>query len=147
MCRDRDDLEATHFGGQAVQEGEWVDFPPSPEEPGRVPNRIGRSVVLAPTHLAETGKPAHMEALVTGGQSDAPASKPRSRIRLIALAAVAAAALTTAGYFGSEWWTTGRFVVSTDDAYVGADTTTLATKISMSPRSRLTTTSRSIPAT
>jgi len=41
-----------------------------------------------------------------------------------------AAALTTAGYFGSEWWTTGRFVVSTDDAYVGADTTTLATKIS-----------------
>jgi membrane fusion protein (multidrug efflux system) len=65
-----------------------------------------------------------------GKPSDAPAGKPRSRIRLIALAAVATAALAVAGYFGSEWWTTGRFIVSTDDAYVGADTTTLATKIS-----------------
>jgi membrane fusion protein (multidrug efflux system) len=65
-----------------------------------------------------------------GRQSDAPVAKPRSRIRLIALAAVATAALTAAGYFGNAWWTTGRFMVSTDDAYVGADTTTLATKIS-----------------
>jgi len=48
MYRDRDDLGATHFGGQAVQEAEWVDFPPSSEEPSRVPARTGRSVVVAP---------------------------------------------------------------------------------------------------
>ena len=38
MYRDRDDSETAHFGGQAVQQGEWVDFPPSPEEPSRVPS-------------------------------------------------------------------------------------------------------------
>src|SRR5262249_12091275 len=35
-----------------------------------------------------------------------------------------------AGYFGSHWWTVGRFLVSTDDAYVGAKNATLAAKIS-----------------
>jgi membrane fusion protein (multidrug efflux system) len=128
MYRDRDDSESTHFGGQAVQEGEWVDFPPSPEEPSRVPARIDRSMVPA-THFDEAG-PHTTEAGTAGKPSDAPVGRRRSRLRLIALSAVAIAALTGLGYFGSEWWTTGRFMVSTDDAYVGADTTTLATKIS-----------------
>ena len=57
MYRDRDDSETAFFGGQAVQQGEWVDFPPSPEEPGRVPARIGRSVVLAPTPVNKAGQP------------------------------------------------------------------------------------------
>jgi membrane fusion protein (multidrug efflux system) len=35
-----------------------------------------------------------------------------------------------AGWFGYDWWTVGRFTVSTDDAYVGAYNTTLATKVS-----------------
>ncbi len=40
------------------------------------------------------------------------------------------ALLGAAGYFGTYWWTAGRFLVSTDDAYVGANTSTLAAKIS-----------------
>jgi membrane fusion protein, multidrug efflux system len=34
------------------------------------------------------------------------------------------------GWFGYDWWTVGRFTVSTDDAYVQAYNTTLAAKVS-----------------
>lgn len=59
---------------------------------------------------------------------DAPAPRKPSRRRLI-LGAVLAAALGIGGWFGAHWWTVGRFEVSTDDAYVGADTSVLAAKV------------------
>jgi membrane fusion protein, multidrug efflux system len=58
-----------------------------------------------------------------------PAEKPRSRKRLI-IGAVLIAALAGGGYEGYGWWTNGRFMVSTDDAYVQADITILAAKAS-----------------
>ncbi len=39
------------------------------------------------------------------------------------------AGLSAGGWFGWDWWVNGRFTVSTDDAYVKADTTVLAAKI------------------
>jgi membrane fusion protein (multidrug efflux system) len=57
-------------------------------------------------------------------------ARPRLLIRRVVLLAVLVAALGTVGYFGTYWWTTGRYLVWTDDAYVGAYTTTLAAKIS-----------------
>jgi membrane fusion protein (multidrug efflux system) len=52
----------------------------------------------------------------------------KGRRRLVLL--VAALLLGSAGsYFGHEWWTSGRFMVSTDDAYVGADFTTVSPRI------------------
>ncbi|GEO15825.1 HlyD family secretion protein [Microvirga aerophila] len=44
--------------------------------------------------------------------------------------AVLAAALGFGGYEGHQWWTNGRFMVSTDDAYVQADITVLSAKVS-----------------
>jgi membrane fusion protein (multidrug efflux system) len=46
------------------------------------------------------------------------------------LAGVALIAAAAIGDFGWNYWTTGRFQVSTDDAYVKADTTVVAPKIS-----------------
>ena len=43
---------------------------------------------------------------------------------------VLAAALAGGGYEGYGWWTNGRFMVSTDDAYVQADITVLSAKVS-----------------
>ncbi len=43
---------------------------------------------------------------------------------------MAAAALAAGGWYGYDWLTVGRFIVSTDDAYVHADATTLAAKVS-----------------
>ncbi len=51
-------------------------------------------------------------------------------LRRALLAAVGAAGLFCAGYFGWDYWTVGRFQVSTDDAYIQADNTTIAPKIS-----------------
>jgi membrane fusion protein, multidrug efflux system len=51
-------------------------------------------------------------------------------IRKRALIGVAVAALLGAGSYGYDYLTSGRFIVSTDDAYVRADATTLAAKVS-----------------
>src|ERR1700744_15434 len=56
--------------------------------------------------------------------------KPTGRLRRLLLAGVAVAALAGASWYGWDFWTTGRFLVSTDDAYVRADNTTIAPKVS-----------------
>ena len=38
--------------------------------------------------------------------------------------------LGVGGWYGHYYWTAGRYLVSTDDAYVGAKNTTLAAKVS-----------------
>jgi membrane fusion protein, multidrug efflux system len=47
----------------------------------------------------------------------------------VLVAAAVVIALAAGGDFGVRWWTTGRYMVSTDDAYVGAHNTTLGAKI------------------
>jgi membrane fusion protein (multidrug efflux system) len=62
-------------------------------------------------------------------QPDAPApAKRKSRRPLLIGAGLAAAA--GAGWLGWNYWTVGRFHVSTDDAYVQADNSTVAPKVS-----------------
>ena len=50
--------------------------------------------------------------------------------RKLLLAGASLVALAGAAYFGWQYWTVGRFEVSTDDAYVQADNTTIAPKVS-----------------
>ena len=59
-----------------------------------------------------------------------PPAKPTGRFRRLLLAGAAAAALAGASWYGWDYWTLGRFLVSTDDAYVRADNTTIAPKVS-----------------
>jgi membrane fusion protein (multidrug efflux system) len=54
----------------------------------------------------------------------------RNRRRLALIGAAAMIALAAGGWYGYHWLTVGRFIVSTDDAYVHADATTLAAKVS-----------------
>ncbi len=58
----------------------------------------------------------------------APAAKGnRSKsLRRLALVAGLLAAVAVGGWYGDYWWTTGRFIESTDDAYVGGNITPLA---------------------
>ena len=62
--------------------------------------------------------------------ANVPAAKPAGRLRRLLLAGVAVAGLAGASFYGWDYWTTGRFLVSTDDAYVRADNTTIAPKVS-----------------
>jgi len=54
----------------------------------------------------------------------------RSGAKMTLAATVAVAAVAAAVYFGHNYWTIGRFQISTDDAYVKADSTTVAPKVS-----------------
>ncbi len=85
--------------------------------------------------IQDSVKPAapHQPTLVpmTPAQPAAPAAAPtppKSRKRLI-LGAVGLAVLAGAGNFGYGYWTDGRFMVSTDDAYVQTDIGSISAKI------------------
>ena len=56
-------------------------------------------------------------------------ARRRGLIKKSALALVLLAAAGMAGSYGHTYWTTGRFLESTDDAYVKADYTTIAPKV------------------
>ncbi len=58
-----------------------------------------------------------------------PKTKKGGGLRRLVLILVAAAALGGGAWYGHGWWTDGRFLVSTDDAYVGADMAVLSPKV------------------
>lgn len=58
----------------------------------------------------------------------AQAAAPKGR-KMRILGGLAAAVLLAGGYEGWHWWSQGRFLVSTDDAYVQADLSLISAKI------------------
>jgi membrane fusion protein (multidrug efflux system) len=79
--------------------------------------------------LLEAPNPASDQA-VNPAPVSVPAAKPAGRLRRLLLAGAAVAALAGTSWYGFDYWTVGRFLVSTDDAYVRADNTTIAPKVS-----------------
>jgi membrane fusion protein (multidrug efflux system) len=77
-----------------------------------------------------------VEDLLPNSGAAAPAVLPppqdpaKGRLRRILVAGAAVVALAAAGWYGWDYWTVGRYLVSTDDAYVKADNTTIAPKVS-----------------
>jgi membrane fusion protein (multidrug efflux system) len=66
-------------------------------------------------------------------QATVPAPQRRSAretFRKLLLAGAAVAVLSGAACYGYDYWTIGRYLVSTDDAYVKADNTTIAPRVS-----------------
>jgi membrane fusion protein, multidrug efflux system len=62
------------------------------------------------------------------------AVRPRGRTwrvsrRQLGLAGAALLVGIGAAWYGHQWWTVGRFIESTDDAYVGGDVTVIAPKV------------------
>jgi membrane fusion protein, multidrug efflux system len=67
------------------------------------------------------------------GTLEQPASARRISVRQIArksgLIVVVLGAVVAGAWYGYTWWTVGRFMETTDDAYVGGDVTTMASKV------------------
>src|ERR1700731_4131398 len=59
-----------------------------------------------------------------------PAARQKLNFRKMLLTSAAAAVLAGAVWYGWDYWTVGQYLVSTDDAYVKADNTTIAPKVS-----------------
>ncbi|QHO76253.1 hemolysin D [Bradyrhizobium sp. CCBAU 051011] len=87
-----------------------------------------QAVPQLPAESAQELVPAADSAVEIAIPLQKPATK--GRIRRVLLAGAAAALLATASWYGWDYWTVGRFLVSTDDAYVKADNTTIAPKVS-----------------
>src|SRR6267142_1266102 len=61
--------------------------------------------------------------------SHAPAVIRKFNFRKALMAGAAVAVLAAAAWYGWDYWTVGQYLVSTDDAYVRADNTTIAPKV------------------
>jgi membrane fusion protein (multidrug efflux system) len=85
------------------------------------------AVAEASPETLEGSKPLRVAEAATP-----PAAEPsRKRSGRALLLGASALVLVAAGvYYGHDYWTVGRFLVSTDDAYVKADNTTIAPKVS-----------------
>jgi membrane fusion protein, multidrug efflux system len=103
------------------------DASPAPAEA----RSSGGSRTAAPG-LRETPRqeaPQDVPAAVRPSAPAAPAKAKRPWKKRLALTAVFLAALGGGSYYGHYYWTTGRFMVSTDDAYLGADMSIVSPKI------------------
>ena len=92
------------------------NFPKTPDAP-KVP-----SAEAAPVR----------EPIAAPANDQAPAATPakkRSR-RPLVFGVIGLIAVLAGGWYGYQYFTTGRFMVSTDDAYVGGDIATISSKLS-----------------
>lgn len=87
------------------------------------------SVVSRQSPEAAEGQQPSNEAGQAAPVQEAALAKAKSRKKPV-IAAVLLGALAFGGYEGYHWWTEGRFMVSTEDAYVQADITILSAKVS-----------------
>jgi membrane fusion protein (multidrug efflux system) len=83
-----------------------------------------------------TSFPTDQPVLRSRSRRGAPASGRASgahakklNLRKLLLTGAAIAALAGAAWYGWDYWTVGQYLVSTDDAYVKADSTTIAPKV------------------
>jgi membrane fusion protein (multidrug efflux system) len=83
-----------------------------------------------PSLLQPTTFEAHPDLRIGIGEAEAkPQRASKHSLRPLLLVGAGLALLGGAYYFGWEYWLVGRFHVSTDDAYIQADTVTIAPKV------------------
>jgi membrane fusion protein (multidrug efflux system) len=71
-----------------------------------------------------------MDALTKWSATAGAKPKPRLTFKQLAWLGVACVAVVAAAGYGSYWWTIGRFIETTDDAYVGGNVTPISPHIS-----------------
>jgi membrane fusion protein, multidrug efflux system len=91
------------------------------EAEGPAPAEVAQELLPANNNKHEAATPVTVTA--------APIAH-KSAFRRFLLAGTAVALLAGAAWYGWDYWTVGRYLVSTDDAYVKADNTTIAPKVS-----------------
>ncbi|ANM12334.1 MULTISPECIES: HlyD family secretion protein [unclassified Rhizobium] len=83
------------------------------------------SVAEAPTAEVREKPSAPAQSVPASVAAPTAAKKRRSPVLPIVVLAI----LAGGGWYGYEWWTNGRFMVSTDDAYIEGDIATISPKV------------------
>ncbi|WP_416064736.1 HlyD family secretion protein [Rhizobium sp. ZK1] len=86
-----------------------------------------KAEIAAPAEAPKAEAPQTAPAQSAPAVAPAPAA-PKKR-RSFVLPVVVLALLGGAGWYGYDWWTNGRFMVSTDDAYIEGDIATISPKV------------------
>ncbi|WP_438751758.1 HlyD family secretion protein [Pararhizobium sp. O133] len=94
-------------------------------------------------HVRPVGDDFNVEddqAIATEPVAEAPAAKPveaaapapaaASKRSKFVFPIIVLAALAAGGWYGYDWWTNGRFMISTDDAYIEGDIASISPKVS-----------------
>jgi membrane fusion protein (multidrug efflux system) len=123
MYRNQDSGSGQASAEAGTSEAEAIN----PAEPTEL-QQAGADVAAAASPAAAPRDPAAPTVAGEAGAAASPARPKRSR-RSLVLATVALVAAGTAGWYGYRYLTLGRFLVTTDDAYVQAYNTTLAAKV------------------
>jgi len=84
---------------------------------------------IDPDEVTGPDLPALAPTRPNAGRSDPPPARRRLSRKALLIGLLAVALVGGGGWYGHRWWTVGRFLVTTDDAYVQADNTTLAAKV------------------
>jgi membrane fusion protein, multidrug efflux system len=122
------------FGGGNVksQAMEKMDTYDVPERDATLAELEDSSVAGFEAKTSDAGKTearSRTAPISEPGETPARDAPKRPSKRRIALAAALVAALGIGGYYGHYWLTEGRYLVSTDDAYVKADMSVISAKV------------------
>ncbi len=108
----------------------WRRSPSRQKRPGPRTARSSIPTRRSPKRRWRPVAPARRLPIRRPLRKPSPKPAPRAGRRKLALIGAAAAVLLAAGgWYGYHYLTVGRYLVSTDDAYVRADATTLAAKV------------------
>jgi membrane fusion protein (multidrug efflux system) len=81
-------------------------------------------------HTTSFPNPQAIPAAAVPGLLPATTKAGKINVRKLLMTGAAIAALAGSAWYGFDYWTVGQYLVSTDDAYVQADNTTVAPKVS-----------------
>ncbi|WEX89113.1 HlyD family secretion protein [Sinorhizobium garamanticum] len=90
---------------------------------------VGDDFEVVDSPKAEVTAPAS-EAPSVAERPVADVAAPQKKRRKPVLPVLGLALLAAAAWYGYDWWTNGRFMVSTDDAYIEGDIATISPKVS-----------------
>ncbi len=76
------------------------------------------------------GAPAAEKPTADAGQAATKSGEAKKKKRSPVLPILVLALLGAGGWYGYNWWTDGRFLISTDDAYVEGDIAVISPKVS-----------------
>ncbi|RDL49986.1 putative multidrug resistance protein EmrK [Ensifer sp. M14] len=91
---------------------------------------VGEDFEVPQTHEAAPEAKGATDEAPAVTQQPAVEAAPKKKKRSPILPVLGLAALAAGGWYGYDWWTNGRFMVSTDDAYIEGDIATISPKVS-----------------